>query len=120
MTIQSLLDTYYKGIHARSGWQDAITDDFSFTGANAGSASEGKAAYGEVMRRFGRAYDTVALKDVTVDGSKVCAVVTYGAVSPSGKKASFDIAEMWTVRDGKLASLRIFFDTAGWNAFMAA
>lgn len=118
MSTQTLLKTYYQGIAARSGWQDTISDDFVFTGAFPGNGSQGKTAYGEVMRRFGRAYETVAVKDAVVDGDKAFSLVTYGAVSPSGNKAAFDIAEIWTVRGGKLASLRVFFDTAGWKAFM--
>ena len=79
----------------------------------------GNAAYGEVMRQFGRMYESVAVKDSIVSGNRACVIVSYGAVSPSGRKASFDVAEVWTALDGKLASLTIYFDTAGWNAFMA-
>jgi ketosteroid isomerase-like protein len=117
---QNLLDTYYEGIATRTGWEEVITDDFAFTGANAGNGSRGKAAYREVMRQFGRTYESVSVKDAVVNGNKGCAIVSYGVVSPSGRKASFDIAELWTVRDGKLASLTIYFDTAGWKTFMAS
>jgi predicted dithiol-disulfide oxidoreductase (DUF899 family) len=119
MTLQALLDTYYAGLARRKGWDETIADDFVFTGANPGNGSRGKAAYSEVLHRFSRMFETVRVKQLIIQGDMASAVVTYGAVSPSGKKATFDISEVWTARNGKLASLTIYFDTASWTAFMA-
>jgi len=120
MSTQALIDTYYEGLARRAGWDDAIADDFVFTGATAGNGSRGKPAYAEVLRQFGRMYETVAVKDSIVDGDNACVIATYGVVSPSGKKTTFDIAEIWTAQRGRLSSLTIFFDTAGWRSFMSA
>ena len=120
MTIQALLDTYYDGLSRRAGWDEAIADDFAFTGANAGNHTRGKAAYAEVIRQFSRMFETVAIKQSIVDGETACVVATYGAVSPSGKKTTFDVAEIWASKDGRLASLAIYFDTAGWRSFLSS
>jgi len=119
MSTQTLIDTYYSGLARRAGWEAAVSDDFSFTGANAGNGSEGKAAYGEVLRQFGRMFESVSVKHAIVDGDDACVVATYGVVSPSGRKRSFDIAEVWKASSGRLTSLTIFFDTAGWRQFMS-
>jgi ketosteroid isomerase-like protein len=73
-----------------------------------------------VLRRFGRSFETVAPTQVIVDGENACVIATYGIVSPSGMKKTVDIAELWTARDGRLNSLTIYFDTAGWQKFMAS
>jgi ketosteroid isomerase-like protein len=117
-TTRALIDVYYGGIAHKSGWEDAIADGFVFTGGNPNNGSRGKAAYAEVMRQFGRVYETVEVKRAIVSGDSACVIATYGVVSPSGKKRSVDIAEVWTAEHGQLASLTIYFDTAGWRAFM--
>ena len=118
MTTQMLIDAYYDGLARRNGWDEALADDFAFTGANPGNDARGKAAYAEVIRQFLRMFETVAVKQSIVDGQKACVVATYDAVSPSGKKTKFDVAEIWAAKDGRLASLSIYFDTAGWRSFM--
>src|ERR1051325_746606 len=120
MQTQALIETYYRGLQSRAGWDAALAEDFAFTGANAGNGSQGRAAYAEVLRQFGRVYETVAVKQSIVHGDRACVIATYGVVSPAGKKRMVDIAEVWEARDGKLASLTIYFDTAGWKSFMAA
>ena len=120
MSTQSLIDAYYTGLADRAGWDRALAHDFEFTGGNAGNGSQGKAAYGEVLRQFGRMFETVSVKQAIVDGDNACVIATYGAISPSGKRRTFDIAEVWKARDGQLVSLTIYFDTAGWKTFMAS
>jgi len=120
MTMNALLDAYYDGLSRRSGWDAPLADDFVFVGANANAGSRGRAAYGKVLEQFFRMFETVDVKQSMIDGDTACVVATYHAVSPSGKKTTFDVAEVWTARGGKLASLAIYFDTAGWRSFNAA
>jgi ketosteroid isomerase-like protein len=120
MTMKKLLDVYYEGLSARTGWETALADGFVFVGGNAGVGSHGKAGYAEILRQFLQMFETVSLKQVTVQGDSACAIVSYVAVSPSGSKRTFDVAEVWTARDGLLVSLAIYFDTAGWKSFMTA
>jgi ketosteroid isomerase-like protein len=120
MTTRALIETYYNGLAKRAGWDAALADDFVFTGANPGNGSRGKTAYAEVLRQFGRMFETVTVTASIVDGDNACVIATYGVVSPSGKRKTVDIAEIWSSRNGLLASLTIYFDTASWHAFMAS
>ena len=120
MTTEGLLDTYYTGLARRSGWTETIADDFVFTGGTPSGSSRGKAAYLEAIHRFSRVFETVAVKQAVVDGQAACVIATYGLVSPSGRKTTIDVAELWGARDGQLASLAIYFDTATWQTFMAS
>ena len=118
--MKALIDAYYEGLSKRSGWETPLADDFVFVGGNANVGSHGRAAYAEILHQFFRMFETVTVKQSTIDGDTACVIATYRAVSPSGKKQSFDVAEVWTARDGQLASLAIYFDTAGWRSFLAA
>ena len=119
MTMETLLDRYYDGLQKRAGWEDTIADDFVFTGGSS-NVSRGKAAYIETLHRFGRVFEDASVKQRTIDGDTASVVVAYTIVSPSGRKTTIDVAELWTARNGRLASLAIYFDTARWQSFMAA
>ena len=120
MTFEALLDTYYDGLAKRSGWEQTIAEGFEFTAASPANDSRGRAAFIEMLRRFSRTFETVSVKKTLIDGDTACVIATYGLVSPSGQKTTKDVAEIWTAREGQLASLAIYFDTAGWRSFMAA
>ena len=53
-----------------------------------------------------------------VDGAKAAAVVSYDYVNPRGEKLHQDDAEIWTVRNGAIGSLTIYFDITEFRAFM--
>jgi len=52
------------------------------------------------------------VKLMIVENENACALVSYDLISPKGKNFSGDVAEIWKVKDGKLESLAIYFDTA--------
>jgi ketosteroid isomerase-like protein len=120
MTLDTLLDQYYGGLAARTGWEATIAEDFVFTGGSPNAGSRGKAAYVEVLPRFARVFETVSIRQKIVQDDAACVIATYAVLSPTGRKTTIDIAEVWTARDGRLGSLAIYFDTARWQAFMAA
>ncbi len=53
-----------------------------------------------------------------VEGEKACAVVGYVYVNPKGQKLQQDVAELWEVKDRKLAKLTIYFDLTDYRTFM--
>lgn len=109
---RQLLDVYYEGFARKQGWEDVIADDFLFTGGNMGAApASGKAAYIEVIKRFSRAFTAMRVKEMIVEGGRACVTGNYDFVFPNGVSVNGDVAEIWTVENGKLASLTIFFDT---------
>ena len=48
----------------------------------------------------------------TVEGVKACALTHYQLQAPGGSKFQSDVAELFTVRDGKIDAFAIYFDTA--------
>ncbi len=117
-TIQETLRGYYDGIKRKNGWQTFVADDIKFGGTGVKSTT-GKDTYIDATDQFLRAVKTSQVKEMIVDGDKACVVVHYELMSPKGNSASSDVAEVLTVKNGKITSSMIYFDTAAFNTFMA-
>ena len=113
MTTKELFETYYKGFAQKKDWESVISDDFKFTGGDMTNTTPviGKVAYIEVIKRFSQLFTAMRVKEMIVDGDRACVIGNYDYVFPNGKSINGDVAEIWKVKDGKLASLTIFFDT---------
>jgi ketosteroid isomerase-like protein len=70
-----------------------------------------KAEYIEVIKRFSRLFTTMRVKEMIVEGDSACVIGNYDYIFPNGKNINGNVAEIWKAKDGKLASLAIFFDT---------
>ena len=46
-----------------------------------------------------------------VDNDNACVIGNYDYVFPNGKSINGDVVEIWKVKNGKLDSLTIYFDT---------
>jgi ketosteroid isomerase-like protein len=55
---------------------------------------------------------SVELRDLLVDHDKACALTTYRLQPPGGPAFTSDVAEVFAVRDGKISSLDIYFDSS--------
>lgn len=54
----------------------------------------------------------VEVKDLLVDGDKACAFTRYELRPPAGQAFESYVAEVFRVRDGKISSFDIYFDSA--------
>jgi ketosteroid isomerase-like protein len=72
----------------------------------------GKAAYLESTGRFFSMITGVEVRRLVVDGQQACALTTYRLQPPGGPAFSSDVAELFEVRDGKIASFDIYFDSS--------
>ncbi|HEY9257675.1 nuclear transport factor 2 family protein [Chitinophaga sp.] len=111
--IKQLLEIYYKGFAAKSGWEDTIADDFRFTGGDMTNPTPvvGKLAYIEVIQRFSRVFSVMRVKEMMIQDSHACVIGNYDFKFPNGKEINGNVAEVWTAENGKLQSLTIYFDT---------
>lgn len=110
---KQLLETYYKGFAQKEGWESVISDDFKYIGGDMTKTAPavGKAAYIEVIKRFSRVFQSMRVKEMIVDGEKASVIGNYDFKFPNGESVNGDVSEIWTAKNGKLASLTIFFDT---------
>ena len=119
MTTKQLLEKYYKGFAEKKDWESTISEDFKFVGGDMTNTTPivGKQAYIEVINRFSRLFTSMRVKQRIVEGDSACVIGNYDYVFPTGKKINGDVAELWTVKNGKLDSLTIFFDTLSFDKF---
>ncbi len=119
MKTKELLETYYKGFAQKYGWESVISDDFKFVGGDMTNTTPvvGKQAYIEIINRFSRLFTTMRVKEMFVEDDSACVLANYDYVFPNGKNINGDVAEFWKVKDGKLNSLAIFFDTLTFDLF---
>jgi ketosteroid isomerase-like protein len=117
MQTKEIIEKYYDGIAQKKGWESGISEEIVFSGA--GPKTKGKTAYIEGTGRFLRAVKASNVVTMIVEGNKACAVIRYELVSPKGKEMSSEVAEILSVKNGKIDSSSIFFDTVAFRDFMA-
>lgn len=113
LSTRQLLDRYYSGFARKEGWEATISDDFIFRGGDMNNRQPaiGKMAYIEVIKRFSRAFSSMRVKQMMVDGGEACVIGNYDFVFPNGESINGDVAEIWEAKDGQLTALTIYFDT---------
>ena len=122
MSTEELLETYYRGFAQKRGWESVVADDFKFVGGDMTKTTPvlGKPAYIEIIKRFSQLFTSMRVKEMIVAGDRAYVCGNYDYVFPNGKSINGDVAEIWTIKEGKLAALTIFFDTAAFQANMKA
>ena len=110
---RQLLDNYYKGFAAKANWEDTIADDFQYVGGNMTNTQPviGKKAYVEIIKRFSERFQSMRVKQMIIEGDKASVIGNYDFQFPNGQKINGNVSENWTVKNGKLQSLTLYFDT---------
>ncbi len=116
-TTKELLETYYKGLAEKTNWDSVIAEDFRFVGGDMTKTDPiiGKSAYIQVIKRFSQLFDSMQVKKMMVENENACVIANYNYQFPNGTKINGDVAEIWTIKEGKLDSLTIFFDTLNFS-----
>ena len=113
MTTRNIIQGYFDSLKKKSGWEAFLADEMTFT--SFGSPIKqvtGKRAYLEATKRFFSMITAVELRDMIVEGDKTCALTRYDLQGPGGRAFDSHVAEVFTVRNGKISSLEIYFDSA--------
>lgn|SRR5260221_9301410 len=116
MTTKETIETYYNGLNQKKGWESVIADNMVFNGPK--TKTKGKDAYVQATIGFLQVVQAVQINNLIIDGERACAIAHYGLLSPKGNTSNCDIAEVFSVKNGKIESSAIFFDTAAFREFM--
>ena len=110
---KQLLDNYYKGFAAKANWENTIADDFQYVGGDMNNTQPvvGKQAYVEIIKRFSQRFQSMRVTQMIVEGDKASVIGNYDFQFPNGQKINGNVSENWTVKNGKLQSLTLYFDT---------
>ena len=112
-TTKQLLEIYYKGFAEKANWDSVIADDFEYIGGDMTNTTPiiGKQAYVDIIKRFSQRFERMNVNQMVVDGDKASVIGNYDFVFPNGVKINGNVSENWTVKNGKLQSLTLYFDT---------
>jgi ketosteroid isomerase-like protein len=110
---REVLETYYKGFAGKANWESVIADDFEYVGGDMNNIKPvvGKRAYIEIIKRFSQRFQAMRVKQMIVEGDKASIIGNYDFQFPNGFKINGNVSENWTVKNGKLQSLTLYFDT---------
>lgn len=112
MTTRNVITSYFKLLERKTGWDVLLADHVVFTSfTSPNQRLSGKETFLEATRRFYSSIQSFEVKSLLVEGSNACALTRYQLQGPVGTFAS-DVAEIYSVRDGKIDSLGIYFDSA--------
>lgn len=113
MTTIDTVAAYFSHLQQNAGWDSFLADDMVFTSFAAPVKQvTGRAAYLEATKRFYSMIRRLDVRSVIVDGDQACALTRYEIQPPAGPAFETNVAEIFSVRDGKIASFDIYFDTA--------
>ncbi len=114
MTTRATIEGYFERLGQRNGWDAYLADDMVFTRLTSPAKTvAGKAPYLETTRRFYASIAHVVVRELLVDGDRACAFTRYTVKPPNGAPPfESDVAELFTVRDGRIGAFTICFDTA--------
>lgn len=119
MSTKDLVQKYYKSLSEKDDtWQSLYAEDVVFCDASHTLDAKGKTEVIQSFVPFLKGVDDVKVKQIIVQSENACAIVGYVYVNPKREKMSQDVAEVWEVRDGKLAKLIIYFDLTAYRSFM--
>jgi len=113
MTTQETVQGYFDGVSQRKGWESFLSDGITFTSHTSPVRQvTGKEAYLEATRRFYSTIVSFQVKELLLDGERACALTRYELQPPGRAPFASDVAELFTVKNGKIDSFAIYFDTA--------
>ena len=113
MTTRETIQSYFKSLSAKSGCEAFLSDDMAFTSFTSPIKHvTGRDAYLEATKRFFSMIKVVEIKSILLDGERACTLSRYELQAPGGPAFESHVAEVFEVRDGKIKSLEIYFDSA--------
>jgi ketosteroid isomerase-like protein len=113
MTTENTVNGYFQSLKEKKGWESFLSEDIVFTSFTSPVKQiAGKAAYLEATKRFYSSIVSFEVIDRIVSGEKACVLTRYQLQSPTGNTFTSDVAEIFKVKDGKINSFGIYFDSA--------
>jgi ketosteroid isomerase-like protein len=113
MTTRDTIQGYFNALKQKTGWESFLSDDMVFTSFTTPlKRVSGKTAYLEATRRFYSMITAMEVRDLLIDGHRACALTRYQLQPPGGPSFASDVAEVFGVRDNKISSFDIYFDSS--------
>ncbi|MGH7658404.1 MAG: nuclear transport factor 2 family protein, partial [Gemmatimonadales bacterium] len=105
MTTRDTIQRYFDSLKQKKGWESFLSGEIAFTSFTTPiKRVTGREAYLEATKRFYPMITSVEVKGLVVEGEKACALTRYELKPPQGPAFESHVAEVFEVRDGKIAA----------------
>lgn len=113
VSTRDIILSYFDALTSKKPWDAFLAEDMRFTSFVVPIKEvAGKTAYIESTRRFFSMITAVKVNHMIVEGDKACVLTHYELQPPRGDRFRSDVAEVFSVRNGKIDSLAIYFDAS--------
>jgi len=113
ITTQDVIASYYDALKQKGAWDAVLAEDMLFTSFTSPvKRVKGRAAYLEATKRFYSMIKGLEIRGMIVEGDRACVLTRYDLRAPAGPAFESHVAEVFNVRDGKITSFDIYFDSA--------
>lgn len=113
MATTETIQSYFNNLKLGKDWHTFLADDMTFTSYTSPVKKlTGKDAYLEATKRFYSSIVSMEVRDIMVDDERALALTHYELKHPGGNIFSSDVAEIFTVKNGKIKTFEIYFDSA--------
>jgi ketosteroid isomerase-like protein len=113
MTTKDTIERYFLDLKGKKDWPSVFADEMVFTSFTSPIRRiSGKAAFLKSTRGFYAMITAIEVRELIVEGNTACALTRYQLQSPQGAAFESHVAEVFGVRDDKIASFDIYFDSA--------
>lgn len=114
MTTRDVVQSYFDCLKAKRGWEAFLADEMEFTSfTNPIKRVRGRGAYLEATKRFYSMIKTLEIQGpIIVDRERACVLTRYELQPPAGPVFESHVAEVFEVRNDKIESFNIYFDSA--------
>jgi ketosteroid isomerase-like protein len=111
---RAVVQAYFDALGGGDDWAAWLADDMSFTSFTSPVKEvKGKTGYLQSTQRFYGSMRKVHLRQLLIEGDRACALTRYELQPANGAPAfTSDVAEIFSVRNGKIQSFEIYFDSA--------
>jgi len=113
--VKEYLDSFYRESKDFEKIEQLLTDDFNFVGPMA--TFDDRDAFMKFIRKIGPQKNTIQINKVVVEGDDVAVFHDYSSKTPVIGPLPF--AEHYSLRDGKINSLQLYFDAREFAALIA-
>ena len=119
MSTKELIQSYYNSLNRKDDrWQELYSDDAFFADASQTLVAQGKEAVIQAFVPFLKGVVGLKVSQMIVEGERACFIISYTYVNRKNERLDQDVAEVWEVRNGKLAKQIIYFDLTAYRRFI--
>ncbi|HSW77285.1 MAG TPA: nuclear transport factor 2 family protein [Candidatus Chromulinivoraceae bacterium] len=117
-TAKEIIKNFYDSAAKKSDkWQENLADEVSFSVASEKKFA-GKETFIRTYTAVLQAVEEMDVKQLITGGDTVCAIVSYDYISPMKARLHQEVAEVWKVVDGKIASFTLYYDEGEYRSFI--